>query len=438
MFSGRLSRFVVIFTLLVPTLVAGATPAPVPATRTVGDVDRILAVVNEDVITESELANRLIQTKHQLALDKIKPPTDDILRHQLIEHMVMERVQLQLAEHAGIRVTDADVDQALEKIAQTNKLSLADFRRMLAREGISAQAHSDEVRAQLIIRNLLDREINGRVTISESEVASFLELHPQGTDVEYNLSHIFLPVPESASPEAIQAARKRADEVRRQLKDGANFEQLAVTYSQGEGALTGGAIGWKKAGQLPEMFVEALKNLSPGTLSEVLRGPNGFHILKLNNRRGDSAANVAQTRVRHILLRTSEVQSLDDTRTKLLNLHNRIEHGEDFATLAKANSEDPGSAAGGGDLGWVNPGQLVPEFEKAMEALKPGQLSQPVHSGFGLHLIQVLERRTQDISKERLDNSARNQIHSRKATERYQQWLRQVRDEAYVELFLED
>lgn len=430
MLSSRVFRLLCAAALLGPWLAA----AVAPSARAVGDLDRILAIVNDDVITESELSSRLAQTKRQLALDKIKLPTDEVLRRQLLEHMVMEQLQLQLAERAGIRVTDADVDQALEKIAQSNKMNVTEFRRMLVREGLDLQAHAAQLRSQLTIRQLLEREINNRVTVSESEVEIFLETHPQGADVEYHLSHIFLPLPESASPEAIQATRKRADDIQRRLKEGANFEQLAVTYSQGEGAMSGGAIGWRKAGQLPELFVAPLKDLAPGNVTDILRGPNGFHILRLNNRRGDTpATNVAQTHTRHILLRRSEIQSLEEARTKLLNLRNRIEHGEDFATLAKGNSEDTGSAAGGGDLGWINPGQLVPEFEKAMDALKPGELSQPVRTPFGLHLIQVLERRTQDISKERLQASARNQIHTRKANERYEQWVRQQRDEAFVE-----
>ncbi len=234
----------------------------------------------------------------------------------------------------------------------------------------------------------------------------------------------------------MQSTRKHADDILRQLKDGASFEKLAVSYSQGEGALSGGNVGWKKAGQLPEMFLSAVKDLEPGQVSEVLRGPNGFHILKLNNRRGaDAAANVAQTHARHILLRSSEIQSLDDARTKLINLKSRVEHGEDFAALARANSEDPGSAANGGDLGWANPGQFVPEFERALNVLKPGELSPPVATPFGVHLIQVLERRTQNMGTERQQFAARQQIHQRKAAERYEQWLRQVRDEAFVEYF---
>lgn len=435
MYCGRTIRALCVSALLYPCLAAGAAPGPRPAV----DVDRIVAVVNDDVITETELATRMVQTRQRLLAEKIKPPADDVLRRQLIERMVVERLQLQLAERAGIRVTDSDVERALEGIARQNKLELAEFRKLIQREGVDPKAHAAEVRTQLVLRQLVEREVNNRVSVSESEIETFLETSPQGGDTEFNLSHIFLPLPESASPEAIQATRKRAEDILTKLRGGANFEQLAVSYSQGEGAMSGGTIGWRKAGQLPDLFVNALKSLSPGTVSEVLRGPNGFHVLKLIDRRGEATGgNITQTRARHILLRRSEIQSLDDARTKLLNLRERIVNGEDFAGLARAHSEDTGSAANGGDLGWANPGQMVPEFEKAMDALKIGDTSQPVRSSFGLHLIQVLERRNQDMSSERLQGVARQQIHVRKASERYEQWLRQLRDEAYVELFSDD
>jgi peptidyl-prolyl cis-trans isomerase SurA len=258
-------------------------------------------------------------------------------------------------------------------------------------------------------------------------------------DVSYQLSHILIGIPETASPEAIQAARKRAEDVHRQLAGGANFEQTAVSQSQGADALKGGNLGWKKAGELPELFLTALKNMSVGGVSEILRSPNGFHILKLNNKRGDSQAEaVTQTHVRHILLRPSEILSLEEARHKLLGLRERIENGDDFAALARAHSDDTGSTANGGDLGWANPGQMVPEFEKAMNALKPDQLSQPVTTSFGLHLIQVLDRRSHDVTQERVFAAARQQIHARKADERYEQWARQLRNEAFVEYLLEE
>ncbi len=423
--------------LLLPSVMAAAPTPP----KVTGDVDRILVIVNDDVITETELTNRLAETKKQLALEKIKTPPDDMLRKQLLDRMVLERLQLQLAVQTGIRIGESEVDQTIETIARRNNLSVENFRKALAKSGMDVAAYRAQTRDQLTIQQLLEREINNRVNVTDNEVSHFLE-NPQSRadmDVTYNLSHILIGIPESASPEAIQAAKKRAEDILRQLKAGADFEQIAVSYSQGADALKGGSLGWKKPGELPELFLGALKSMSPGNISETLRSPNGFHILKLNDKRGAAQTEaVTQTHVRHILLRTSEIQSLEDARQKLLNLRERVENGDDFAALARAHSEDTASAASGGDLGWVNPGMMVPEFEKAMNALKPNQLSQPVRSSFGLHLIQVLDRRSHDITQERLEAAARQQIHARKADERYEQWARQLRDEAFVEYLVDE
>jgi peptidyl-prolyl cis-trans isomerase SurA len=414
-----------------------ATAAP----QRISDIDRIVVVVNDDVITESELNQRLRETRKQLELEKISAPPDAALKKQLLERMVLERLQLQLATQSGIRISESDVDRAFETVAQRNKLSAEEFRKALAQRGMDVTAYRNQLRDQLTIQQLLEREINNRITITDNEVENFLE-NPQSRadmDVSYQLSHILIGIPEAASPEAIQAARQRAEDVHRQLAGGANFEQTAVSQSQGADALKGGNLGWKKAGELPELFLAALKNISVGGVSEILRSPNGFHILKLNNKRGDSQAEaVTQTHVRHILLRPSEILSLEEARHKLLGLRERIENGDDFAALARAHSDDTGSAANGGDLGWANPGQMVPEFEKAMNALKPNQLSQPVRTSFGLHLIQVLGRRSHDVTQEREFAAARQQIHARKADERYEQWARQLRNEAFVEYLLVD
>ena len=424
---------------LILSLPGGIASAAAP--RPISELDRIVAIVNDDVITDSELSQRLRETRKQLELEKIAAPPDAALRKQLLERMVLERLQLQLAAQTGIRVGESDVDRAFETVARRNNLGAEEFRKALTQKGMDVVAYRNQLRDQLTIQQLLEREIGNRVTVTDSEVENFLE-NPQsraGMDVSYQLSHILIGIPESASSEAIQAARKRAEDIRRQLAGGANFEQTAVSQSQGADALKGGALGWKKAGELPELFLEVLKTLPVGGTSEVLRSPNGFHILKLNNKRGDAQAEaVTQTHVRHILLRPSEILSLDEARQKLLALRERIENGEDFAALARAHSEDTGSAASGGDLGWASPGQMVPEFEKAMNTLKPNQLSTPVRSSFGLHLIQVLERRSHDMSREREQAAARQQIHARKADERYEQWARQLRNEAFVEYLLEE
>ncbi|MCR4301695.1 MAG: peptidylprolyl isomerase [Sulfuricaulis sp.] len=409
--------------------------------RTIIDIDRIVVIVNDDVITDSELTQRLQQTKKQLELEKISAPPDPVLKKQLLERMVVERLQLQLATQTGIRVSETDVDRAFESVARRNNLGPDEFLRAMKQNGMDFGAYRSQLHEQLAIQQLLEREINNRVSVTDTEVANFLE-NPRsraGMDVSYQLSHILIGIPESASPEAIQAARQRAEEVHRQLAQSADFEQAAVSHSQGADAMKGGSLGWKKAGELPELFLGSLKNMNPGEISEILRSPNGFHILRLNDKRGNTQAEaVTQTHVRHILLKPNEILSLEDARNKLLALRERVENGEDFATLARSNSDDTGSAANGGDLGWTNPGQMVPEFEKAMNALKADQLSQPVRTPIGLHLIQVFERRRHDMTQERELAAARQQIHARKADERYEQWVRQLRNEAFVEYLQEE
>jgi peptidyl-prolyl cis-trans isomerase SurA len=419
------------------TALSGAAwGASMPPAGVVTELDRVLVVVNDDVITATQLSMRLSETRKQLAHDKIAAPPDAVLQKQLLERMVLERIQVQTAERAGLRVSDADIERAYASIAKQNQISVDQLRERMRQEALDPDIHRQNVRQQLLIDQLIDREVRNRVSVTEAEIEVFLDNREAlaAMNTEYNLSHIFLPVPESASPESIQAVKRKGEELLAGLRQGGSFEQTAIAHSQGADALKGGQLGWRKSGQLPEMFVAALKTMRQGDVSELLRSPNGFHILKLNDRRGDAPAEaVQQTRARHILIRPSEILSRDDARAKLLQLRARIEQGEDFANLARAHSEDTGSANRGGDLGWAAPGQFVPEFEKTMNALKPGELSQPVQSAFGLHLIQVMERRTQDVTEERLRTQARNQLHARKAEERYQQWLRQMRDEAFVQ-----
>lgn len=429
----RIVAFLFAFALAAAALAAG---------QPVTDIDRIVAVVNNDVITANELDKRMAEARQQLEAQKIKAPPEDVLRRQLLERLVIEQIQLQLASQTGIRTTDQDVDQAVQTIAGRNNMTVDALYDVVRRQGLSRDEYREQIRNQIAIQQLVEREVNNHVTVSESEVNNFLENNRlrAGRDVEYNVSHIFIPVPDSASPQQIQSAKQRADDVVRQLQTGEDFARAAVTYSQGPEALKGGALGWRGVGQLPELFVAALEKLKPGEVSEALRGPNGFHILKLNERRGGtvSDAPVQETHVRHILLRPSEIQSINDARTTLMQLRERIVNGEDFAALARTYSEDTVSAANGGDLGWVRPKQLVPAFERAMNTLKPGAVSEPVQTPFGLHLIQVIERREQTIAGERERIAAREQIHARKADDRYEQWLRQLRDEAYVEYMLDE
>ena len=431
---------------LVASLCLAAALAAVPAAAAprnrVVEIDRIVAIVNDSVITESELDKRLEETRQQLAAQKIEAPPEDVLQRQLLERIVLEEIQLQLAAQTGIRVTDQDIERAIRSIAERNNMRVEELFATVRAQGFDRSAYREQLRKQIAIQQLVDREISSQVFVSESEVNNFLE-NARGRERqadEYNLSHIYIPVPESASAEQIASAKTRAAEVRRQLQAGEDFAQLAVTYSQGADALKGGALGWKTSGQLPELFVAALDRLQPGQVSEVLRGPNGFHLLRLNERRGGGAGEevVQQTRVRHILLRPSEILSLNDARERLQQLKQQLAAGEDFTTLARTHSDDTASAANGGDLGWVGPKQLVPAFEQAMSRLAPGEISDPVQTPFGVHLIQVLERREQAVTGERERAAAREQIHARKADDRYEQWVRRLRDEAYVEYLLED
>ncbi len=401
-------------------------------------IDRIAVIVNDEVITESELKARLQEVRKQLAAQRIPVPPEERLRRQVLERLVVETLQLQFAKRQGIKVSDSALEQAIARIVQKNNITPEALYRSLRQEGVDPARYRNQIRNQITIQQLLEREIHSRVIVTDSEVESFLAKTEAAAALEYNLAHILIALPESATPETIQGARVRAEELWRDLKQGTDFRQAAIAHSQGQTALEGGDMGWKKPGQLPALFAETVKKLQPGELSEVLRSPNGFHILKLNDKRGQAKAQpVTQARARHILVRPNELVTAEEAKHRVLQLRNRIEQGEDFAALARAHSEDPGSAGNGGDLGWLSPGQTVPEFEKAVAALKPGELSAPVRTSYGVHLIQVLERRVRDVGEERSQANAREQIHARKADERYELWLRQLRDDAYVEFRLE-
>lgn len=434
-------RLLLLLLVFAAVPVSGINAAPVSAPaldaspRPVSEIDRILVVVNDDVITQSELDSRLKDVERRIAAQHIQAPPEDVLRKQVLERLILEHLQLQIAKQLKIEVSKARLDVALQNIADQNHLSVPDLYKSLAKDGIEPAKFREQIRNQLIIHQLLDREINDRITVSQSEIDNFLaSKKDHGADIEYNISHILIAIPDSATPEVVQKARRKAEDLLKQLRGGENFEQAAIANSQGENALEGGNLGWKKAGQLPQLFVDALKNMQPGDVSNVLQSPNGFHILKLNARRGSNEIQtVTQTHVRHILIQTNELVTPEEARKRIEQLRARIINGADFAALARANSQDPGSASNGGDLGWVSPGQLVPQFEKAMNALKINGISGPVQTQFGFHLIQVLGRRVKDVTSEQNEASARQQIEARKADERYAQWVRELRDDAYVE-----
>jgi peptidyl-prolyl cis-trans isomerase SurA len=426
-------KLVVLFAALCATLA--------PAAQAVVLVDRIVAVVNKEVITYSELNEAVGMAQRQLARQGTPAPERPVLERQMLERLILEKAQLQLARDTGIRIDELQLDRAVERIAQSNNMTLADFRRALESDGVSFDSWRNDVRQQMIMTRLREREVENRVQVSDTEVDLFLEQlknHPD-EGAEYNLAHILVRVPEGASPERIREARSRAEKALAEAKSGAPFAQVAASYSDAPDALQGGALGWRSHERLPELFADALAHMSPGELSEPLRSPAGFHILKLIERRGAGAeAPVVQTRLRHILIRTNEAVSEADARRKLLELRKRIvDGGADFGELARAYSDD-GTATRGGELDWVYPGDTVPEFERAYQELKIGEVSQPVRTPFGYHLIQVLERRSSDVSPERRRLQARQALRERKSDEAYQEWLRQLRDQTYVELRLDE
>lgn len=426
-------RFLALALLALAALPAGAATVPVL-------VDRVVAVVNKEVITLTELDERVERAERELERRKITPPPRTVLERQVLEQLVLLKAQLQLAATTGLRVDDQQVDRAVQRVAHNNNMTMTQFRSALERDGITMEEFRDDTRRQILLGRLREREVDDRVQVSEAELDAYLDVLASSAHeaVEYDVAHILVRVPEQARPEQIEQARSRAERVHDQAVAGADFEQLAASSSDAGDALQGGRLGWRTPARLPALFSQALASMKPGDVSDVLRSPAGFHLLKLLGRRGaGAAAPVVQTHARHILIKTNEIVSEDDARQRLLALRERIVQGADFAELARLNSED-GTAANGGDLGWVYPGDTVPEFERAMNALAPGEISQPVRTPFGYHLIQVEARRAADMSPERRRQQARMAIRERKADEAYQEWLRQLRDRTYVELRLDE
>ena len=405
-------------------------------------VDRIVAIVNKDVITASELADAVGAAERQLRRQGTRLPERGLLERQMLERLILDKAQLQLARDSGIRVDELQLDRAVQRIAQNNNMSLPDFRRALEKDGVVFPAWRDELREQIVLTRLREREVDDKIQVSDTEIDLYLAGLKTGPDnrAEYQLSHILVRVPDQSTPERVEAARQRAQKALDEARAGADFASLAASYSDAPDALQGGALGWRSHDRLPELFANALARLQPGEVSDALRSPAGFHLLKLTARRGAAmdGAPVAQTRLRHILIRPSETLAEGEAVRRLNDLRNRIVNGSaDFAEMARVHSSDS-SAARGGELDWIYPGDTVPDFERAYRELKIGEVSQPVRSPFGYHLIQVLERRSADMSPERRRLQARQALRERKADEAYQDWLRQLRDQVYVELRLED
>ncbi|MCU0835516.1 MAG: peptidylprolyl isomerase [Chromatiaceae bacterium] len=420
--------------LLAALLVLAAAPAG--AER----LDGIVAVVNDEVIVESELAKEINLVVPQLEGRGTQVPPREVLERQVIERLILKRLQIQEAKRLGIEVDDATLTQALENIANRNGLTLEDLRVAVEAGGIRFDDFREDTRMQILTSRLQSQEIAKNIQVTDQEVARFLEREAasliERTGVRF--SHILIAVDEDTPSEVVDKAQQKARDLVRQLRAGADFAALAARDSDGRQALEGGDLGWFSMGEVPSLLQDLSRTMAKGEVSEPLRSPSGFHVVKLTDIKGSEPEVVTQTNARHILVRTNELVSDADAQTRLAQLRLRIIGGDDFATLARSHSEDTGTALRGGDLGWVSPGDTVPEFEKAMDALAPKDVSQPFKSTFGWHIVQVLERRRQDTTEEAMRNKARAAIRQRKADEATDLWLRRLRDEAYVEMRVEE
>lgn len=439
--GGRLLAAVAAAILVLPAVHAQAQgAAAAPARPKVQAVDSIVAVVNNEVITNRELEDRIKMVEARMRSQNVAMPPRAEFRKQLLERLIVDRAQMQLAKESGIRVDDQMLDRAVAGIAEQNKMNMQEFRNQLERDGMSFSRFREDIREEITLQRLREREVDSKIQISESEIDNFMAESPATAEpTELNIAQILIRIPENASPEQISQRRERAEQAVQQLKGGADFAKVAATFSDSADALRGGEIGWRTPDRLPELFVDSMAKSKPGDIAAV-KSANGFHILKLLGTRkaeasqsGSSVPAVVQTRARHILIKVNQVVSSTDARRKLAEVRERLVNKvATFEEMARLYSNDS-TASRGGDLGWVYPGDTVPEFERAMNALQPGDISQPIESQFGFHLIQVMERKRDDVSKERQRQAARQVLRERKAAEAQEEWLRQLRDRAYVE-----
>ena len=399
-------------------------------------LDRIAAVVNEGVVLRSELEEQTEQVIARLREQQTELPPRNVLRRQILERLIVEEIQVQRADRLGIQVTDEMVNQTLDDIAKRSNVAFDELPQVLAQQGIDYRNFRDDIRRQLTMQLLRQRDVIARINISPRELEQYLARQQNAPDrnAEYNVSHILISVPVSATPEQIEARAERAAEVYEKARSGADFAQLAVSYSDSSTNIEGGSLGWRRGAQLPSIVSEQVAKMQPGDVSSPVRTPSGFHIFKLNEMRGGVQQAVeAQVHARHILLRTNELEDDQTVRQRLVEIRERILDGEDFAAIAAVTSQDPGSAADGGDLGWAGPGAYVPEFEKQIETLEENEISEPFQSPYGWHIVQVLGRRQHDVTDDIRRQQAFVQLREAKAEEETELWIRRLRDEAFVD-----
>ncbi len=402
----------------------------------VRELDAVVAVVNNDVITTTELKKRIQQVLAQLKSKQRRLPPKNILYRQILEQLITEHIQLQLAKRASVIIGDESINKVIQKIARENNLTLDEFKDVLARDGLDYAEFRESIKNEITINQLRKRRVENRIVVTDQEVNTELrnQKNNKALSEEYKLSHILIATPESATPAQINEAKTKANQVLAQLRIGADFAETAAANSNGQNALNGGELGWREAAQLPSIFVDQIIKLQAGQLTNLIRSPSGFHIVKVIEKRSKNKRRIVeQTQARHILVTPNQIKNNAIVKATLLRLRERIIKGDDFAPIARANSDDKASAAKGGDLGWVNPGTMVPEFQEEMDKLAPGEISQPIRSRFGWHLIQVIARRQHDDTAAYLRGKIRKQIGQRKIEEAVSNWLRRLRGEAYVE-----
>ena len=428
---------------LVACAIGGACASGLPVQGALGtDLDRIVAVVNDDIIASSELEAQLNRAREQLRQSGTAPPPPDALRRRVLERLILIRLQLQLARDSGIRIDDQRLNRTLLRLAEQNELTLREFRDALERDGYDFAKFREEIRDEIMISEVRKRRVENQINISQRDIDDNLAMmESRGTEAErhrYRIGHILIAVPDGASSEEIGEARARAEDVLGEIRAGADFANMAVTHSDGQHALEGGDLGWRQASALPTIFADAVLQLEVGGVSEPIHSASGFHLVKLVDKRGSERQMVRQTRARHILIALDELTDDTEARRQLSELRERIQNGQDFGELARTHSDDSGSASRGGELGWIDPGNTVPVFERMMDSLRSGGISEPFKSQYGWHVVQVLERRERDGTETSQRAEARRRLLARKIEENTEAWVRRVRDEAYVEYRLDE
>lgn len=423
LFSHRLRRVLTVVALLLVAEVQAA------------ELDRIIAVVDEDIVMQSELDEQAARVRDALRQQHTEMPPTTVLERQVLERLVLEKIQIQVAAQAGIKVSERDLNKAIADIAKRNKLELPQFEKIIESEGIPFARFREQIGQQILIAKLRHEEVENRTKVSDQEIENFLrnQSNESESELEYRLSHILITIPSGASDTELKTARDKADDALRRIDAGEDFGDIALRVSDGQQALEKGDLGWRKGAEIPSLFADAVSTMKLGENSGIITSPSGYHIVKLVDKRSGEKIMVEQHKVRHILIKPNALVTTQQAKDRLLQLKMRIESGADFAQLARTNSDDRGSALRGGELGWVSKGQMVPEFEEIMRQTPIGTISEPFRSEFGLHILQVIDVREYDGTEEVKRAGARRAIREQKMQERQQTWLRSLRDEAYVE-----